>query len=198
MKVSDARFFIFMFCLLIQGCAVYGVGYTPKVSPDFDQSSKNNQDITFSVSYSQHVGDAGPVTEERLVKKIKQAIKGTGAYRSARYTSIEGASKNHLHFEFHFSGAGYEESAAIGMLSGFTLMTIPMGVSYYSDMSVFVIQNGDEVFSLAAAEKINYVIWLPLIIATPFLNNYTAANGVLSKQANYLMSRVAERELYRE
>ncbi len=195
MRGFDARFFIFMFFLLLQGCAVYGVGYTPKASADFNVSNRSNSNITFSVSYSQHVGDAGPVTKERLVKKVKQAIKDTGAYRSARYTSIEGASEHHLHFEFHFSGAGYEESAAIGMLSGLTLMTIPMGVSYYSDMSVFVIENGDEVFSLGAAEKINYVIWLPLIIATPFFNNYTAANGVLSKQASYLMSRVAQRNL---
>ena len=191
MKITLITAFILLTAFSLQGCATYSKGYTPKVETFEAAESSQPQDITFSLSYSQHIGDPGPVTEERIMKKIKGALRDSGLYKSIRYTSIEDASKNHLHFQAHLSGTGYGDSQVLGMLSGYTLMTIPITVDYYFDLSVFHIKEGREVFSLGAAEQIDQTLWLPLIVLSPILNNYTTLNSVLSKQTRYLVSGIA-------
>ena len=69
----------------------------------------------------------------------------------------------HLHFQFIISGTKENEGMALGYLSSLTLMTIPVVLDYYSDMSVFVIENNQETFSASATEKINKTLWLPII-----------------------------------
>ena|SRR5690554_3469040 len=182
----------FLFLAFSQGCATYSMGYTPKVEKNIPFVLSDHPEVTYSLTFSQHIGDAGPVTQDRIVRKITKTLGSSGLYSSVRYVSMEQASANHLHFQVHLSGTGYEESQMIGMASGYLLMTIPMSVDYYFDMSVFHIQDGREVFSLAAAEKINQTLWLPLIIVSPFLNNYTALNSVLSRQLNYLVAGLAK------
>lgn len=181
----------FLFVASLQGCATYSMGYTPKVEKNKSYELSDYPNVTYSLSFSQHIGNAGPVTQERIVKKITKILGASGLYSSVRYVSLDEASSNHLHFQVHLSGTGYEESQMVGMASGYLLMTIPMNVDYYFDMSVFHIQEGREVFSLAAAEKINQTLWLPLIIVSPFLNNYTTLDSVLSRQVNYLLAGLA-------
>ena len=62
------------------------------------------------------------------------------------------------------------------------------------DLAVFVLNGGEEVYSLAVSEEVKNTLWLPLIVVSPFFNGHTATKRTLHNQVNYLANGVRDSE----
>lgn len=187
---------LFLFIIFsLTGCATISSDYTP---PPLDVKNTSGigaiDDVSFSVELISEIGRFRVIDKEDMVTLIMEKLRGTGLYKKVVYAPISKRSDKHLHFQFVISGTKENEAMAYGYLSGLTLMTIPVSLDYYSDMAVFMIESNAEVFSASASEKINQNLWLPLIILSPFFNDYVTGNRVLKKQVNYLISEIAENQ----
>lgn len=189
MRIIKSLFILI--AILSSGCATISSDYTPSPLdvPKYQNSSR--QDISFSVDLISEIGQFQIIDKEDIVSVVKEKLKQTGHYKKIVYAPFSKRSDKHLHFQFVISGTKENEAQALGMLSGLSLMTIPVIMDYYSDMSVFAIENNKETFSASAAEKINKTLWLPFIVVAPVLNDYLTGNRVINKQISYLVSEVA-------
>ncbi|MDT0619937.1 hypothetical protein RM531_15825 [Salinisphaera sp. P385] len=175
------------------GCATIPVGYVP----DYDwkeakqQEPNHSEDITYSVSFGYDIGRFDAVSKADVVKMVREKLRETGWYQRIIYAPPDQRSDHHLHFRLMVTGTKYEQSQALAMLSGFTMMLIPVWADYYADMSLHKLNGNGESFSSSAPEKIVQVLWLPLIVAAPVANNYTASSWVLTNQIEYLLSELA-------
>ncbi|GFO73444.1 hypothetical protein BJAS_P4255 [Bathymodiolus japonicus methanotrophic gill symbiont] len=179
------------------GCATFSRGYTPETvtttSRYTDSDTVPLQDISFSVDLISEIGRFDALSKEDIVEEVKEKLRATGLYKKILYAPFIKKESKHFYFQIIISGTKEEEGFFLGYLSGLTVMSIPVISDYYSDMSVFIIEKNNEVFSASASEKIIKIIWLPLIILSPLFNDYAIANKVLEKQVDYLIREISAR-----
>lgn len=175
------------------GCATISSDYTPEPLDVFKQSSSTNQDISFSVDLINEVGRfrVPNLDKDDIVSVVKERLKETGHYKKIFYAPFNKKWDTHFHFQVVITGTKGHEAETLGVMSGLlTLMTIPVFLDYYSDLSVFVIENNHETFSASATEKIHKTLWLPLVVISPLFNDYVTGNRVINKQVSYLISEI--------
>lgn len=188
---------ILLITILHAGCATFSSGYTPKpvtTASSYTHSDPvSPQDISFSVDLISEIGKFDVLSKEGIIDEVKEKLRTIGLYKKIVYVPFRKKESKHFHFQVIISGTTEEESLVLSYMSGLTMMLIPVGLDYYSDMSVFVIEKNNEVFSASASEKFIKIIWLPLIILSPLFNDYNIANRVLEKQVDYLVSEISAR-----
>lgn len=195
---------ILLFLLIfLSSCITVPDNYTPRINSNnikkLDTKSNIKKDITFSISYYDLVGADSQKNQEKIKIKItnilrKKLIK-TNLFNKVHYVTFDEKSNNHLHFEIKLSGTNKEDSIAIAMLSGYTLMTIPFWNRYNIDTTMFIYNNNKEIFSITAIESFRHIYWLPFIILSPILNYYTAINDIINRTIDFFIYNIIENKL---
>jgi len=180
----------------ITGCATIKSDYTPLPAKVANENTVPPVDISFSVEIVSEIGSFSVIDQEDLVPKIKEQLRETGLFKKIVYAPFSKRQDKHLHFQLVVSGTKEDEAQAFGMLSGLTLMMIPISIDYYSDMSIFIIESNNEIFSAAASEKINQILWLPFIVVSPFFNDYVTGHRVVNSQIAYLVSEISANNIF--
>ena len=190
--------FLFLsFFVLLTGCTTMRSGYTP--SSELESSTINVEKEDISYSLDMHVEIGSFVFEkEDIVSVIKEKLRKTGKYKNIYYKPFSKRTQKHIHFRYVATGVKPNEEFARGYLSGTILMTIPIFFDYYTDMSMFLIEDNKEIYSASTAEKTTKTLWLPLIVLSPFFNAYVTGNKVLDMQTNYLINEMTINEKTQE
>ena len=68
--------------------------------------------------------------------------------------------------------------------------------NYNLDISMHLIVNGEEVYSVTAPQKVKDLLWLPLFFTWPIFNHGVVGNHVENKAIDYFISEIIENQLY--
>lgn len=190
--MAAIKFTFIAFLLLTSGCATIKSDYTPSAIKTDGEWSAQTVDISFSVEVVSEIGQFTVIDKEDLVSKVSEQLREIGLFKKIVYSPFSKRENKHLHFQLVVSGTKESKAKAYGTLSGLTLMIIPVWLNYYSDMSMFMVEGNSEILSASASEKIVQTLWLPLIVVSPFFNNYVTGNRVINSQIKYLISTIPE------
>lgn len=94
------------------------------------------------------------------------------------------------------SGATPTEIFSASYISGSTLMSIPIWLTFNVDATMFVYHENKKVYSITTAERIIDLYWLPSIVLMPFFNHLTVINQVENKILNYFASEIINNKIY--
>ena len=196
------KILLFLF-IFLSGCITVSDNYTPRINfnnikkPDIKPNIK--KDITFSISYYDLVGADSQNNQEKIKIKITNILRkkliNTNLFNKVHYVTFDERSNNHFHFEIKLSGTNKEDSMAIAMLSGYTLMTIPFWNRYNIDATMFIYNNNEEIFSITTIESFRHIYWLPFIILSPILNYYTATNDIANRIIDFFIYNIIENKI---
>lgn len=192
--------FLFLFFSLLNACAVYTSGYIPDVKKinikDIEQNYKKT-DITFSVDFpnSPYIEEKTNL-EKEIIKEIKEFFSETHIFNKIHFVPFKERSSRHMHFNFFITKPNIDDEAALGLLSGYTLMTLPVWISQYTDINMLFYVNRKERLALSVAEKETLFLWLPLIIITPFFNPISVEARIRENAFKYFLNAIIEEKLY--
>lgn len=194
------KIFVIFALMILTGCATISSGYIPNKNTNENEIivlPDKRQNITFSMSFRSEVGESQSTTlQKKMIDTIREKFRKSNLFKKVHYVSFENKSKYHYHFDMKLTGAAENEQIVTGYVSGMTLMLFPMWVNYYADTSMIFYVNGKEVYSVSSPEAIKDVFWLPLIVATPFLNYATVGDYIINKNINYFLDSIIENKLY--
>jgi len=195
--MRKALYILISFCLI--GCATFHSSYVDSVSPEYESvnlSKKQKKEVTFSVNLHQQMNEEMFLTQESVAEKIKDTLVGSKLYSKVKWVTPKDSGPLHYHFSVKITGPSPADQIAVGMLAGYTLLLIPTWETYNIDMTMFVLKNGKEVYSVSIPTKAVDVIWLPFVVFTPFLNHGTARLVIKNRNMNYFMNEIIENKLY--
>lgn len=191
---------IILFVLLLSGCANFSVGNIPSVSvntKNVNLKKENKKDLTFSFSFYRGTSDfSSSLGQEKMVKTVKEIFGQSGLFNKVHYVPLEKREDFHIHFDVKTSATPLGTQNDLGLLSGTFLTIFPIWINIYADTTMYVYQENKEIYSLTAAENIKEVIWLPLIVFSPFLNHATVGAYVRNKTFTYFLNAIIEEKLY--
>lgn len=189
---------LFFLVYVLTGCAAYIHGYIPNEKENSIMIDKEKRkDIAFSISYDSQIGnELSGYIQKTMIDDIKDTFGKSQLFGRVHYLPYSDKNKYHYHFDIKLSGANPSEQSEKGTLIGLTLGLIPISINYYVDITMFVFENGKEVYSITAPEEVSNVYWLPLIIVSPFMNYYSAVPRVLNKSNRYFLQKIVENKLY--
>ena len=178
--------------LMLSGCIVWDAGDTDNRPIAMNQISADEKvPITYSVSLEVERSDIIALPGlPSLRNKIGAALRSTGLFSSVRDNDNDGS--YHVKFSFRQSGMSEAESAAVGLLSGFTLLLVPTWETYTFDGTVELSLDGKSLYSSVKNEKMRCVIWLPMAPFGLFMNSWTAWSSIEEGNINALVNEVAE------
>lgn len=178
--------------LMLSGCIVWDAGDTDNRPIAMNQISADEKvPITYSVSLEVERPDIIALPGlPSLRNKIGAALRSTGLFSSVRDNDNDGS--YHVKFSFRQSGMSEAESAAVGLLSGFTLLLVPTWETYTFDGTVELSLDGKSLYSSVKNEKMRCVIWLPMAPFGLFMNSWTAWSSIEEGNINALVNEVAE------
>lgn len=177
---------------ILSGCMIWDAGYTEnKPVVRYSVSPENRVPISYSVEYEVSRNDlVGEPTRKSLTKKIDIALKSTGLFSSVSYGEGGRADSYHVAFKFRVDGMSVEDSMAVGLCSGYTLLLVPTGEVLTFDGSAILMLKGQSMFSTARAEELRDLIWLPLAPVGLVMNVWTAWMWVEDGVVNALVNDV--------
>lgn len=192
------KYLVLFLVYMLTGCVAFVQGYIPNKKEDsITLDKEKRKDITFSISYDSQIGnELSDYIHKTMVDDVKDTFGKSQLFRRVHYLPYSDKNKYHYHFDIKISGASPSEQSEKGALVGLTFGLIPISINYYADITMFVFENGEEVYSITAPEKISNVYWLPFIIASPFMNYYSAVPRVLNKSNRYFLQKIIENKLY--
>lgn len=178
--------------LILPGCIVWDAGDVANRPIAMNQISADEKvPITYSVSLDVERPDIIALPELRsLSNKIGTALRSTGLFSSVRDNDNNGS--YHAKFVFRQSGMSEADSAAVGLVSGFTLLLVPTWETYTFDGTVELSLDGKSLYSSVKKEKMRCVIWLPMAPLGLFMNSWTAWSSIEEGNINALVNEVAE------
>ena len=178
--------------LILPGCIIWDAGDVENRPIAMGQISADEKvPITYSVSLEVERHDIIALPElPSLSNKIGAALRSTGLFSSVRDNDNDGS--YHAKFSFRQSGMSEAESAAVGLLSGFTLLLVPTWETYTFDGTVELSLDGKSLYSSVKNEKMRCVIWLPMAPFGLFMNSWTAWSSIEEGNINALVNEVAE------
>lgn len=194
-------FFLFLLTLFLTGCATISTSDIP----DYPTHKKieipkyDRQDVTFSIDFMQEVTPVNEniiVNKQDIADKIKKSFRHSKLFRRVYYVSPEKASNYHYHFNVVMTGTSYSNQFGLILLSGYTLAIVPVWMNFNIDITMHLIVDDQEVYSVTAPQKVKDIIWLGLIAAWPVLNHATVGNHVENNAVNYFMSEIIKNILY--
>ena len=193
------KYLILTLIYFLTGCMTYTSGYTPRSNSSKNYPILNREErksITFSLSYNSQVGDElSERIKKSMIDSVKEVFGKSGLYRRVHYLPFDTKNKYHYHFDIKVTGALPNEQAGAGMLIGLTFATIPSKLNYYLDITMFVFEDGKEIYSITAPEEVADIYWLPLIITSPFMNHYTALPDIIERTNQYFIQKIIENNL---
>lgn len=192
---------IILFVLLLSGCANFSVGNIPSVSVNTKNvklKKEDKKDLTFSFSFYEGTSEfSSSLGQEKMIKTVKDIFGQSGLFNKVHYISRKNLNKRekfHIHFDVKTTATPLGTQA--GLFAGSFLTIIPTWINIYADTTMYVFQGNKEIYSLTAAENIKEVIWLPLIVLSPFLNHATVGAYVRNKTFEYFLNAIIEEKLY--
>ena len=101
--------YIFVLICFINGCATFTSGSLPKTPKGQITLPKTykKQDVSFSVSYYQQVGDDIIINEKKLMDAVKQTFIRSGLFKKVTYRPFSLNLPNHYHFDLKYVGRLY-------------------------------------------------------------------------------------------
>jgi hypothetical protein len=193
---------LFSLCIIsvfiLSGCLQIPLGYTPSV--DFPQKYKNQKyAVTFSVDYIAERDDVfGLASKEKYIKWLKDDLQKSGAFSSVTYIPFSQKSNYHIHFLIHYSYMTAKESMTMGLLMGYTFLTIPMWQTMYLDMSAILYLNGSPIHSPTTAEALRCYVWAPFLPIGLVWNQWWAWTTQEKKCYRYLVKDLIEFQIKTE
>lgn len=193
------KFLIFVLTFILAGCVTYTAGYTPKYSfkNNITIDKEQRKNITFSLSYNSQVGDElSSKIQKSMIDEVKHVFGESHLFRRVHYYPFNPKNKYHYHFDIKLTGLNVGEQMGAGYLIGLTFAIIPAKLNYYMDITMFVFEDGKEIYSITAPEEVVDLYWLPLIIGSPFMNHYTTISRVTNRANNFFIQKIIENKLY--
>ena len=196
------RIFIGIFsALFLFGCTTFSTSDIPnyKEPTKLEIPKEKRKDVTFSVSFMQEVAPANEdiiTNQQDLAEDIRDAFKEMKLFRKIHYVSPSQASNYHYHFNAIMTGTNFQTQFASGLLWGYTLGIFPMWWNFNLDISMHLIVNGEEVYSVTAPQKVKDFWWIPLFFTWPIFNHAVVGNHVENKAIDYFISEIIENQLY--
>jgi len=183
--------------LLLAGCAMWDVGYTEnKPVTRYSVTDSDKVPITFSVNMQATRSDVFALpTAQGLREKLETELRQTGLFSDVRYGAKGGSDSYHIEFSFQQAGMTPEQSLAVGMLAGYTLLLVPTGEVLTFDGSAVLSLQGRPIYSTAKAEKLCCLIWLPMAPAGLFMNSWCIWHCVERGTVRALVEDVASEHI---
>ncbi len=199
MKLSTFTFSA-LALLSLTSCMTVPTGNGPSISNSQLALSPaaEPQDITFSLEFNDDMGPDSWFDEEEIIKSVREKFTASGLFRRVAYVHTDQMGPKHYHFKVRHSGTSMDTRVGLGLMSGCTLMTIPIWVTSDLDWSMFAFNGGNEVYSLSSNQSCKDVLWLPLVIGTPFFNHATMGGSMKTGALNYFLSEISKQESARQ
>lgn len=133
--------------------------------------------------------------DEDMVSLVRKHLVNSKQFGKVHYVSFEERSDCHYHFEVMITGKDMQDRLGLAMLSGLTITAVPIWYNYHMDFSMSYLVRKQEVFSVASPEEVTDFIWLPMVVASPFMNHGTITPYVESKAMDYFVSEIKNNNL---
>ena len=150
---------------LLTGCICFDCGYTPNQDiKRYSYSENDKYPVTYSIDLgSSKDGFAHYLVLSDLRDKIEERLKETNLFSEVRYVSQREKDGYHIDFNFSPGGLSSNQQAALGLVAGYTFLTVPVWDDSFLDLQTIVYTNNEKAFSICSAEKGRCLIWLPLL-----------------------------------
>ena len=186
---------------LLTGCICFDCGYTPNQDiKRYSYSENDKYPVTYSVKIYKARNDilADPDVDD-LCKKIEERLKESNLFSDVSYVSQRENDGYHIDFNFHLGGTDMETSFALGLVAGYTFLTVPVCEDIFLDLRTTVYANQKAVFSVCSAEKGRCLIWLPCapigLFANVFVYMHSIENSVINDAINNISQEHIQRYL---
>ena len=175
---------------IFSGCLQVPLGYTKNIDIPENYNAKK-YDVTFSVDYLSD-GDVsiGRATQEKYIDWLKKDLQKSGAFSSVSYKPFSQKSNYHIHFLIHYSCMPVDQAAGLGLLMGYTMLTVPMWINMYLDTSAILYLNGQPVCSPTTAEALRCYVWAPFLPVGLIWNQWWAWTTQEKKCCRYLINEI--------
>lgn len=182
--------------LAMCGCMSIPTGYGPSGSSEDLTApySGVKRDITFSVDFSMDYPRAW-AGEEDVIVAIRENFEKSGLFGRVVHTNASSASQYHYHFKVALTGTALEDSMGLGVLSGCTLMCLPVWANADFNWTMSYLVRGKEVHSASSHQQVKDIIWLPSVVAMPFLNYITIESTMKNRPMRYFVREIRDRKL---
>ncbi len=179
---------------MLSGCIMWDAGYTAnKPVTRFSVANIDKFPITYSVSMISERGDVFALPDVKSLRaNIEDALGNTGMFSEIHYGPKGGDDSYHVEFLFHQGGMNEEQSISVGMLAGCTLLLIPTGEVMTFDGTAVLSIKGQPIYSVAKAEELRCLIWLPMAPVGLFMNSWVVWNCVEKGTVNALCDAIAQ------
>lgn len=180
--------------VILSGCSIWDAGYTEnKPITRFSVANINKCPITYSVSLISERGDVFALPDIKSLRtNIEKALGNTGMFSEIHYGPSGGDDSYHVEFAFHQGGMNKEQSMAVGFLAGYTLLLIPTGEVITFDGTAVLSIKGRPIYSVAKAEEVRCLIWLPMAPVGLFMNSWTIWHFAEKGTVNALCEAIAQ------
>ena len=192
--MQDKISLIAVILLLLPGCIIWDAGYTEnKPVTRYSVANIDQLPITYSVSMISERGDVFALPDiKSLRSNIESALGNTGMFSEIHYGSKDGEDSYHVEFSFHQGGMNEEQSMAVVFLAGYTLLLIPTGEVLTFDGTAVLSIKGKPIYSVAKAEEVRCLIWLPVAPAGLFMNSWVIWHYTEKGIVNALCEAIAQ------
>lgn len=178
-------------------CMSVPTGYGPDgtAADLISNAPVTKRDITFSVDFSADLGPDNWFDQEEIVLAIREQFEQSGLFRRVHYVLPQNASAYHYHFKVSHSGTPIATRTALGVLSGCTLLCLPVWVNSDLNWTMSCLVRGKEVYSASSQQTVTDYVWLPLAVTTPFMNHATMGGSIKTKPLQYFVREIRDRKL---
>ncbi len=153
--------------------------------PHYQHSLSRN--ISFSVSMHAAVPDW--YNHEKAKKAARERLEKSGLFDSVYYADLKDASANHIHFDFEISSAS-ETAQMVSVLSITTLTLLPGWTESRLHATASLLIDGKELDCYHEQRMGKVYIWMPLVVAAPFLNTKTTGPRMMNETIDALLEQV--------
>ncbi len=186
---------------LLPSCMSLSTGSGPNREFTAAATSQPSFGITFSVELINKLnmrGDeiAAVPKKEDFILAFREEFESSGLFTFVHYAEPAHSSSEHYHFKIVMTGDSGSTRTFKELLAGLTLMTVPTWKTTDVDISLFYMKNGKEYYSAANHQAVTDVIWLPLIVASPFMNHLTVAPKMKRQCMGYFLEEIHRNQLH--
>lgn len=179
--------------VFFSGCVMWDAGYTEnRTVSRYKVSDADKLPITYNVNMTAERSDVFALPDiASLRKKIEQALHATGMFSEVQYGAKGGADSYHIEFSFHQAGMSVDQSMAVGILAGYTLLLVPTCEILTFDGSAVLSIQGKPIYSTAKAEELRCLIWLPMAPFGLVMNAWSVWHYTETGTVNALCDAIA-------
>lgn len=180
--------------LVCSGCMMWDAGYTDNVDVirhDVDIYDKVPITYSVNVTSSDKDNEGGYAKTFKVREVIEKALKDTGLFSDVCYGTKDGDDSYHVSFFVRFNVTPVNRMIGHVYLSELSLLLIPNGDVEPVDLSAIVYLKGVPIYSTAKAEELRYLIWLPTVPVSLFMNTWTVGRAIIEGSVNSAVNDIA-------